>query len=110
MPREIFGLDRIRTTTNHEHMTYGNELTEPRSTAVAIAQARRRLPSPKICTLVRVAAGLSRQQIADALGVTATAVALWESGSRRPSNAHIQDYVLLIDELAVITGMSGSRE
>jgi DNA-binding transcriptional regulator YiaG len=75
--------------------------------ALALANARQRLPSPRVCALIRQVAGLSRHQIAEAVGVSASAVALWESGARKPNVAHLERYVTLLDELRRVTGLQG---
>jgi DNA-binding transcriptional regulator YiaG len=63
-------------------------------------QARRRLPSPPARRLLREQAGLSQQDVADALGVTRTAVSLWEAGDREPRPAHRERYLELLDRIA----------
>ncbi|MEV4863104.1 MULTISPECIES: helix-turn-helix transcriptional regulator [Streptomyces] len=42
------------------------------------------LPAPAERRAIRVAAGLTQAAVADAVGVTPQAVALWESGRRTP--------------------------
>lgn len=47
----------------------------------------------------RKAAGLSQREVADAVGVTGTAVSLWESGKRTPRGAVGRAYGRLLREL-----------
>lgn len=67
-------------------------------TALARGRARRRLPGPAARRQLRVRAGLSQQDIADALHVTRAAVAQWEAGRRTPRRA--AEYLALLDWLA----------
>ena len=54
---------------------------EPDFTAlITKAKARRGYPTPGELQALRVQAGLSQQEIADALGVDRTAVIRWEQG------------------------------
>ena len=63
-------------------------------------QTRRRLPSPRARRRVRERAGLTQQDIAAALGVTRTAVSLWEAGDREPRPMHRARYLELLDRIA----------
>lgn len=45
----------------------------------------RRLPPPHVRRHIRMTAGITQAELGDALGVSRTAVARWESGSRHPS-------------------------
>ncbi|MCX4557964.1 helix-turn-helix domain-containing protein [Streptomyces phaeochromogenes] len=51
---------------------------------------RREVPLPAECRAIREAAGLTQAEVADAVGVTPQAVALWESGNRTP-RGHLLD-------------------
>lgn len=51
------------------------------------------LPPPEMCRLLRKSAGLSQGDIAQACGVTQSAVALWEQGSRKPTGRRLAAYV-----------------
>jgi DNA-binding transcriptional regulator YiaG len=52
----------------------------------------RRVPDPAIARAIRKGAGVSQAAVAAEVGVTRQAIALWESGARRPSGAHIDAY------------------
>lgn len=60
---------------------------------------RRSLPQPEQRAALRKAAGLSLQDVADAIGVTATTVFYWETGQRNPSARHIDAYMCALDTL-----------
>ncbi len=51
------------------------------------------LPPPARCKALREAAGLSQQEVAEAVGVTRQAVGHWETGARRPSGPILGRYV-----------------
>jgi transcriptional regulator with XRE-family HTH domain len=75
-------------------------MSKPLDAAVALARARRRFPSPEARRVLRERAGISQNDIAVALGVTRTAVCLWESGEREPRAENLQKYLALLDRLA----------
>jgi transcriptional regulator with XRE-family HTH domain len=54
---------------------------------------RHDLPPPERCKELREAAGLSQQDIADAVGVTRQAVGHWETGFRRPGGPALGRYM-----------------
>lgn len=54
------------------------------------------LPDPEERRRLREAAGLSQQEVADALGVTRAAVGHWETGSRSPRGRRLAEYVDVI--------------
>lgn len=56
-------------------------------------RVHRALPPPERRAELRKAAGLTLQEVADAVGVTATSVWFWEQGQRRPSGAHLDAYL-----------------
>lgn len=68
--------------------------------ALDLARARRRLPSPEARRLLRERSGLSQGDIARAVGVTRTAISLWESGAREPRAVNLHRYVQLLNGLA----------
>jgi transcriptional regulator with XRE-family HTH domain len=49
-------------------------------------------------------AGLTREQLAAAIGVTDSALALWEKGLRRPSDQHAERYLTVLQEIAQALG------
>lgn len=51
------------------------------------------LPSPEKRAELRQAAGLTQQELADAIGVTRAAVSFWESGLRTPRGQFLDRYV-----------------
>ncbi len=67
--------------------------------ALRHARAYRSLPDPARRRAIRRSAGLSQQQVADAVGVSRVTVTLWESGSKTPSGAHLRRYVELLELL-----------
>jgi transcriptional regulator with XRE-family HTH domain len=74
-------------------------------TAIKEAEARQALPSPQRRREIREAAGLSLQRVGDDLGVTAGAVALWEtSSSSRIRGENVVRYVALLKELEAVVG------
>jgi DNA-binding transcriptional regulator YiaG len=66
------------------------------STAVA---ARRALPEPQVCKLLRTTAGVSLAEVAKAVGVSKQAVWTWEEGTRRPTGARLERYLAVLDTL-----------
>jgi transcriptional regulator with XRE-family HTH domain len=66
----------------------------------AKARVHRELPSPKVCRMIREQAGLSQNDIADALGVSRVAVTRWENGARRPRGRLLRRYARLLEEIA----------
>lgn len=77
--------------------------------AVAEAWARAALPPPAVCRDIRLGAGLSLRRVARDLGVTGAAVAMWETGARRPSGARLVGYASLLADLAEITSRRDSK-
>lgn len=65
------------------------------------ARIIRRLPRPPVARAIREDAGVSQEDIALALDppVTRAAVSRWESGDRRPTGAHLEQYVRILEEL-----------
>jgi transcriptional regulator with XRE-family HTH domain len=62
-------------------------------------RAKRELPSPAVRRAIRIAAGVSQQDIADELGLTRAAVGRWETGDRLPSGDHLLGYVKILRTL-----------
>lgn len=63
------------------------------------ARLLHRLPPPDQRRAIRESAGLSMRNLADDLGVTTTAVRLWEVGERNVSPEFLERYVALLDDL-----------
>jgi DNA-binding XRE family transcriptional regulator len=59
----------------------------------------RRLPTPEERKRIRVAAGLTRDEVGSVLGVTSTAIYQWETGKADPGKASIGPYVELLERL-----------
>jgi DNA-binding transcriptional regulator YiaG len=68
-------------------------------------QARRELPPPETCRALRLAAGVSLAEVAEAVGVTKQAVLFWELGQRRPTGPRLARYVTVLDALRGQPGM-----
>ena len=66
---------------------------------LAEARLARSLPAPPLRRLVRERAGLSQQQVADAMGVTRPTVTRWENGLRVPRTASRARYAELLERL-----------
>ncbi|MFE6911916.1 helix-turn-helix domain-containing protein [Streptomyces erythrochromogenes] len=58
------------------------------------------LPSPQVRQQLRIAAGLTQTQIADAVGVKKLAVKRWESGKAEPRQPNRDVYAHLLRRLA----------
>jgi transcriptional regulator with XRE-family HTH domain len=56
-------------------------------------RVRLELPEPAQCRTLREKAGLSQQEIANAVGVTRAAVGHWENGTRMPRGVLLDRYV-----------------
>jgi DNA-binding transcriptional regulator YiaG len=68
--------------------------------ALALARKKKQLPAPPVRRHLRKGAGLSQLVVAHAIGVTKTAVSLWESGRREPRGENLVKYLALLDHLA----------
>ena len=62
--------------------------------------ARRDLPPPAVRRALREASGVSRADVAEAVGCTAAAVGHWETGRRQPRPVHLPAYVTVLKLLA----------
>ncbi|MFJ3213841.1 helix-turn-helix transcriptional regulator [Streptomyces flaveolus] len=58
------------------------------------------LPAPRVRQQLRLAAGLTQQEVADAVGVKRLAVARWELGQTHPRRPHRAVYIHLLKRLA----------
>lgn len=72
------------------------------------ARARRGLPDPDERKRLRVDAGLSLRQVAQALDVSHTAVMFWEAG-QMPRGEALLGYIELLDGLQRIEAEHGGR-
>lgn len=54
---------------------------------------RHELPSPSERRKLRDTAGLTQQELADAIGVTRAAISQWEAGTRTPRGSLLDRYV-----------------
>jgi DNA-binding transcriptional regulator YiaG len=72
-----------------------NELNE----ILARSEARRRLPEPDDCRLLRRRAFITQQEIALVVGVDRATVARWESGARKPRGKQLTRYLSVLDAL-----------
>jgi DNA-binding transcriptional regulator YiaG len=66
---------------------------------LAVARLRDRLPTPRERRRIREQAGLSLREMAHAIDVSASAVALWETGKRQPRGPRLAAYVILLTRL-----------
>jgi DNA-binding XRE family transcriptional regulator len=62
-------------------------------------KAKRDLPDPAMRRAIREAAGATRDDVANEVGVTRYAVLQWELGTRSPSRRHLPAYVRVLREL-----------
>ncbi|AXE27923.1 transcriptional regulator (plasmid) [Streptomyces globosus] len=58
------------------------------------------LPSPRVRQQLRLAAGLTQAEVADAIGVQRVAVARWEAGLTQPHRGNRLKYAHLLRRLA----------
>ncbi|MET9325107.1 helix-turn-helix domain-containing protein [Streptomyces sp. NPDC003038] len=58
------------------------------------------LPAPQIRQQLRLAAGLTQAEVADAIGVQRLAVARWEAGLTQPHRGNRLKYAHLLRKLA----------
>jgi transcriptional regulator with XRE-family HTH domain len=64
------------------------------------ARRRREAPDPEWARMLRQRAGVTQQEVADLLGVTAPEVSRWENGQRRPGGTVRDRYEQLLGRLA----------
>ena len=65
-----------------------------------VRQAKK-LPPPSTARLIRVAAGVSQERLAQELGVHRMTVHRWETGERAPRGVHRVLYSRLLEELRI---------
>ncbi|MFJ8017403.1 helix-turn-helix transcriptional regulator [Streptomyces sp. NPDC096339] len=58
------------------------------------------LPTPRVRQQLRVAAGLTQAEVADAIGVQRLAVARWEAGQTQPHRGNRLKYADFLRQLA----------
>ena len=67
---------------------------------IQTSRLRRGLPAPDARRAIRMAAGLSAQDVAESLGVSRAAISYWEAGKRAPKPPHLDNYARLLRSLA----------
>ena len=73
-------------------------------------RARRDLPPPEVRRALRRAAGIPMRDVAEIVGVTRQAVALWELGKREPRNKNLETYAEVLRTLRQeVTDLSLSK-
>lgn len=65
----------------------------------ARVRVHRDLPTPALRRALREAAGLSQQEMAEAVGASRAAVGYWENGQRCPRGALLDRYVEALNAL-----------
>ncbi|MCX5207577.1 helix-turn-helix domain-containing protein [Streptomyces sp. NBC_00237] len=58
------------------------------------------LPAPQVRQQLRLAAGLTQAEVAEAIGVKRLAVARWEAGATQPHRGNRRAYAHLLRKLA----------
>lgn len=58
------------------------------------------LPTPQVRQQLRLAAGLTQAEVAEAIGVKRLAVARWEAGATQPHRGNRRAYAHLLRKLA----------
>jgi DNA-binding XRE family transcriptional regulator len=61
--------------------------------------ARRELPPPTERRAIREKAGVTRTQVAKAVGVSRQCIAFWEAGLRTPRDAYLEAYMEVLQLL-----------
>lgn len=64
------------------------------------AWLRSALPEPTHRREIRVRAGLTQAEVAEAIGVSRPAIVRWERGERVPRRPHLDNYIELLRRLA----------
>lgn len=83
------------TTYLRHNLGHAYDMTTTRTLALAAARALR----PDQRRMIREAAGLTLGDVARGIGCTASAVRLWERGTREPSGTLGERYGLLLRDL-----------
>jgi transcriptional regulator with XRE-family HTH domain len=63
-------------------------------------RASRELPPPAVRRALRIASGLSEQDLAEPVGVSAVSIGRYERGLRTPRGRHLHAYVEVLRVLA----------
>ena len=71
-----------------------------KASELAIVAEARAAATSGAARALRIAARLTQQEIASACGVSATTVAMWETGQRVPSGAFALEYGRVLRSLA----------
>ncbi len=71
---------------------------------------RRALPEPKTRRTLRVAAGITQSEVAEAVGVSRGAVCRWEAGSREPRGRTRRQYAEVLALLARETSVGSEGD
>jgi DNA-binding transcriptional regulator YiaG len=92
-----------------KYSTYSREKEMPMRDRPATKISRRlrersALPDPKERRALRESAGLSANDLAVALGVTAPTVLRWELGDRTPRGGNLTNYLAVLEALRSETG------
>ena len=66
------------------------------------ATENKALPEPPDCRAIRQNARLPRKPLADFVGVSETAIAQYESGTRRPRGEHLRRYAQALSALRAV--------
>jgi len=74
--------------------------------AFAVGRARRRLPDPQTCRLIRVTADVPLRALARHLGEEPSSLSRWERGIKRPSDRAVVGYLEALVRLADEAGLS----
>jgi DNA-binding XRE family transcriptional regulator len=90
---------RIPTADSSAGVHTDGEMNDPLDQLLAEARMRRSLPEPPLRRLLRERAGLSQQEVADAIGVSRPAVTRWENGLRLPRTVARARYAELLERL-----------
>jgi transcriptional regulator with XRE-family HTH domain len=65
-------------------------------------KSRKALPSFQVCRQIREAAGLTRKEVAEAIGVSIASLAKYETGRRSPRPAVAPRYAELLRRLSAL--------
>ena len=94
--------------------TVGRRPCQPRAVSRKLTdmlQAARavHLPSPEVCRSLRLASGLTEEQVGELVGADRATVARWELGTRTPRGQLRERYAAVLSELRRIVA-EGERD